>query len=543
MKKVFVILMIFGFLLIINVLNIDQNSNSLNLPQNISNNSNFQLTSRVSFNPAKNISPINPNNENLNGKIAVDSNNIFHIVYTNFSNGKMICYANSSNFTNTYVVAYKKTNDIRHPAISIGNNDTIYIVWEINNGSQYDIMISNSSDFFNTNYTISFNTSYNDIYPDIKVDSLGIVHVVWAAPNAIGPLQWEIYYTNSSDNFSSYKNISNNPNNDTTPSIDIDSNNVVYVVWAGINVSTYDIYYTNSSDNFQSKAIISSNSWNDQFPDIAISKSEVMIAWSASNGTNYDIVIASNRSSFAKRTISQNPYNDLNPRIINGPGNILHIVWTSYDNMESDIIYCNELDFLINYTLSSNLKNDTQCDIAVDYDGIINIIWVTNNQTQFLNSTYTSPVVINSILIPLDIKNPQKGIIVMGKFSGFGINNVKFRYSTNFGASWITLKMSGSGNSYYWRGTAVFVYYKYEKTLLYKFGISDKVNPQFETANNFFYFPETRFENIITVIIIFSLLGVFTIISILPPIRRFLIKSFKQKDSEKLNIKAKESNN
>ena len=436
---------------------------------------------------------------------------------------------NSTNFSKIHVVIDNSPNEVHNPAIAIDNNDRIYIVWENLDGNQSEILIANSTDYFLANYKISLNSTHNDSYPDIAIDSLGTIHIVWSAPsNTSGPLESDIYYTNSTDGFSTYKIISKNTYNDTTANIAVDSNNTIHIAWAGSNGSIYNIYYANSTDNFNSNKTVSNNPWNDEFPDITVSDLSVIISWSQSNSTQYDIAIAENTTNFINRIISQNPYDDLNARIVNGPGDIFHIVWSSFDINETKILYSNSLS---NYskidTISINNATNSQCDIQIDKIGRVRVTWIAMNTTFYSYSLHPPPIIANCFYYNPHFLAPQYGIYLYVSIIDYFTPeyvNVLFSYDRD---AWHQDKIVGSGNSNSWSGLYRIYHYSYGSFLFYKFLITDKTGLSFITQEKVLYLQKIEHKNANFILILLGILGIITIFFMIPQIRRRLDKIFK----------------
>ncbi|MFX0140775.1 MAG: hypothetical protein ACFFDN_44465, partial [Candidatus Hodarchaeota archaeon] len=67
--------------------------------------------------------------------------------------------------------------------------------------------------------------------------------------------------------------------------------------------------------------------------------------------------------------------------------------------------------------------------------------------------------------------------------------------------------------------------------LLYKFKITDKAGQDHETAQKIFYYPDTRIESIVLIIILFGVLGTLTALYLIPQTRNFFGKLFSRKES------------
>ncbi len=124
--------------------------------------------------------------------VAIDSNNVLYAtwVYYNSTDDKQYLYvANSSNWNNKILVNVSPYNiseasslDLAYPSLAVDSNNVIHLVWEMYNGSSMQIYYANSSSGWSV-MKIS-NESDNCHTPDILVTSDGTVHVVFQDPPA-----------------------------------------------------------------------------------------------------------------------------------------------------------------------------------------------------------------------------------------------------------------------------------------------------------------------------------------------------------------------
>ncbi len=537
-KRNLMALIITGILVIPVFIALYEANASSNLPITLPAKNSFQLSSLTSFNDNWTLPIPNPGIDGLECRMAIDSNDIIHIVYVNGTITQQIIYTNSSNYTNIRKVSNNPADSVE-PAIAVGDN-TVYIVWMATIAAEFNIVISNSSDYFSTNLTISTNNSASNYNPDIAVDSNGIVHVVWAAPHNITGFG-EIWYTNSSSNYKTITKITNSSNDDDrNPSIAVGSDNTIHIAW-----NMDQIFYANSTDNFQSIQTVSKNPSNPNTnPDI-VATNPIFITWAANVGAGVDeIFLANSSNNWENITISKSPTNNSkHPRIMKF-GDIIHIVWTAEYLPSTDLVsYANSLDnYQENTTISLNCTFDNSADIAFTKNGRIIIIWPFNFTIYSRNSTYpSSPAVrqIKSILIPMELNKPGTAMLAFGEFfNEFYIEKVEIMWSTNTGVSWNTFLMFGSGNGTKWKGTGVIPGYQYGVVLLYKYKITDKAGIEHETTQQMFYYPDTRTESIVLIIILFGVLGTLTALYLIPQTRNFFGRLFSRKE-DKTTEKAK----
>ncbi|UCE36100.1 MAG: exo-alpha-sialidase [Thermoplasmata archaeon] len=233
--------------------------------------------------------------------IAVDSNDIIHIVWEDKrSEGNYhIYYANSTNGGLTFSIN-KKINDAdnssRDPAIAVDNRNNIHIAWcdYRNTGiTGPDIYYANSTDGginFNSNKRVSDDTgNAYQFWPDIAANG-DIIGIVWEDER-----ETSVYFANSTDGgitFSPNKRV-----NDVTgasnwdAAIAINNDGYICVVWEGSGI---DIYFANSTDG--GSTFSPSQRVNDdvgsnfqRLASLAIRNRTVYISWQDDRNGNYDI--------------------------------------------------------------------------------------------------------------------------------------------------------------------------------------------------------------------------------------------------------------
>ena len=169
--------------------------------------------------------------------------------------------------------------------------------------------IEEKSLFFGHQFGISSNNGTSEM-PQIAVQGSN-VYVVWQDNT---PGNYDIFFTYSSDNGSSFapiRSLSNNTGNSEFPQIAVQGSNV-YVVWQDNTPGNYDIFFTHSSDNGNSFAPIrslSNNTGNSELPQIAVQGSNVYVVWQDNTPGNYDIFLQrslSNGTKFNDRNLSRN---------------------------------------------------------------------------------------------------------------------------------------------------------------------------------------------------------------------------------------------
>jgi hypothetical protein len=236
------------------------------------------------FSPAKNISNSLSVESSVNS-IAVSGNNVY-VVWREgtFPNGQ-IFLATSTNAGQTFSpaknISNTVSNDAANPQIAISGNN-VYVVWQQSNGEIFFTTSTNAGQTFSPAKNIS-NTAAESSEPDIAVSGNN-VYVVWIE---LINSKYEVFLstsTNAGQTFSTAKNISNTTGASIGPSIEVSANNV-YIVWTEADELTQpgEIFFTTSTNAGQTfttpKNISNSPSEDSAFESIAASGSNIYVIW------------------------------------------------------------------------------------------------------------------------------------------------------------------------------------------------------------------------------------------------------------------------
>ncbi len=251
--------------------------------------------------------------------------------------------------------------------------------------------------------------------PDIAIDNNGVIHVIWQDSSDIGfGNDQEIFYINNTGVgwsnpivISDDQNLWNNESSQY-PSIAIDNNDVIHVVWHDNTNGEWgvdtEIMYTNYTTSGWSNATVISDDytgWNDDqslVPKIATDiNGTVHVVWyddtNGKWGTDWEIMYANytTSTSWSNATAISDIYgwNDQSsfwPDIATDSNGTVHVVWFDDTNGEwgndREIMYMNHTS--TGWSNASVISDDNtgwndglseQPDITVDKDGIIHVVW------------------------------------------------------------------------------------------------------------------------------------------------------------------------
>ena len=173
-----------------------------------------------------------------------------------------------------------------YPAAAVNSSNGVYIVWEENIVDNAEVYLRRSPDGGAT-WSAIMNLSANagaSMQPAIAVGSNGSVHVAW---EDTAPGDKEIYYRRSTDYGDTWdpaKRISLTGGSSEDPSMAVDSQGTVHVVWHDTRPGDAEIYYKRSSAGggvpWSADRRLSWNSGVSIMPTIAIDSSDsIHVFW------------------------------------------------------------------------------------------------------------------------------------------------------------------------------------------------------------------------------------------------------------------------
>jgi PKD repeat protein len=253
--------------------------------------------------------------------MSIDGEGVLYLAYAGWAGSATqwdIFFSKSVNGGRTWSLPFKVNNDAGgalqlEPSIFVDHNRAIFIAWTDYRNGQADVYFSKSTDL---GLSFTANVRVNDVQvngqsqPDLAVDSMGLIHVVWTDSRNIPGTGPDIYYANSTDSGLSF-NPSQRVNNDagnveqSEPAIAVASDRSVYVVWTDPRNGARgtDIYFSKSTDlggtwapNFFLNDDVGNHAQS--APDIAIDAAgTVYVAWTDSRDPNTSPDIYATRSS------------------------------------------------------------------------------------------------------------------------------------------------------------------------------------------------------------------------------------------------------
>jgi hypothetical protein len=243
-------------------------------------------TKRLTWTPGSSLYP----------DIVADSNNYIHLVW---GDNNEIYYRKSTNGGDTWTTKRLTHNSGNSfgPAIAVGSNNHIHVVWTDETSANKEIYYkksTNGGDAWTTK-RLTYNSG-NSFGPAIAVGSNNHIHVVWGDDT---PGNNEIYYRKSTNGGTTWdtKRLTWNSGYSDNPKIAINSNNHIYVLWDDDTPGNSEIYYrksTNGGTTWDTKRL-TWNSGDSDNPTITVdSNNHIHVLWDDDTPGNKEIYYKKN---------------------------------------------------------------------------------------------------------------------------------------------------------------------------------------------------------------------------------------------------------
>ncbi|MHA1405597.1 MAG: hypothetical protein ACTSSI_17675 [Candidatus Helarchaeota archaeon] len=279
-------------------------------------------------------------------------------------------FLTSQNYSALSLINITGYNNQSVPSIALDSNGDVHVVFSEEEGNATDVIYVTSKDTFNSRMNVSKGiANVSNLFADIGVDTNGKVHVIWLGSN--NSINWQLYYSNDggSGQFGTTSMIAANVSAASPPKLEIGTDNVVHVVWE----ENLRLYYANSSDSFSSVKNVSNlpvatYNWN-YLPEIAIDSNNIVhVSW-YNLWFNYTIV------SFIPLNFSIAVHNGF--LYANSSDDFQNHINVTSNNFTGYV----DTTGLINYMSNLSITMREYSDICVTNDGNVHITWMKINGT------------------------------------------------------------------------------------------------------------------------------------------------------------------
>jgi hypothetical protein len=325
--------------------------------------------------------------------IACDSSDNLHVVWSDFTPGNYeIYYKKSTDGGINWSASRRLTwtsGSSWTPAIAVNGDKNVYVVWYEDVPGNTEIYFKKSTDG-GANWTTSMRLTNNvgwSYVPDIAVDSLGHLHVVWW-DNTTG--NYEIYYrksTNGGTSWTASRQLTTNSGLSSSPRIAAYSSSSLHLVWSDSTPGVNEIYYKKSSDGGASwttvKRLSSTAGWS-YAPDIAVDSSgNPHVAWYDDTPGNNEIYYKKSSDGGANwssdKRLTWNSGTSRNPSIAIGSPDEIHVIWDDDTPGNYEIYYKGSFDGGATWSASFretwNSGASASPSTVFNSQGILHVVW------------------------------------------------------------------------------------------------------------------------------------------------------------------------
>ena len=276
------------------------------------------------------------------------------------------------------------------------SDGTLWCVYSRSDGTHYQIYASYSTDGGETwvEEQVSYGTDTQD-RPGIAVDSEDNVHVVWRGLGwGDNPTKWNLQYRKrTSAGWQPQEAVTDESANQEHPSIAVDSNDNVHIVWLGLgwgtNTGYYNIQYRKrTSSGWQSREAVSDIGADQLTPMIAIDDdNNIHVVW---RGTGWGTNTGYHNIQYRKRTstgwesqeaVTDKDADQVNPVIAVDSGDNVCVVWfgkgwgTNTGNWNIQYRKRTSTGWEPQEAVTDKDADQTHPTIATDRDDNIHVVW------------------------------------------------------------------------------------------------------------------------------------------------------------------------
>lgn len=325
--------------------------------------------------------------------IAVDSGDRIHVVWSDLTPGDAeIYYKRSPDGGTTWNPSQRLTwtsGNSWNPAMAIDSNDAIHVVWHDNTPGSFEIHYKKSVDGGATwsaarRLTWTSEVSY---HPTIAVDSNDAIHLVWRDDKSGGA---EIYYRKSTDGgatWSDAQRLTWTSGGSFTPAIAAGSGNTIHVVWRDDTPGNPEVFFkksTNSGNTWSEGQRLTWTSGESYLSAIGADLAgAIHVIWFDDTSGNFEVYFKTSKDGgstwSANKRITWTSDGSYDPALATDSENEVHFVWNDYTPGNHEVYYRRTgyggLALGPAGRLTWNSGNSWSPVIALDSIDVIHIVW------------------------------------------------------------------------------------------------------------------------------------------------------------------------
>lgn len=335
----------------------------------------------------------------------------------NTANGAAYVRGRETVWPNWAYVGPSNNQGYTNPTVALSSDGTVHLVWTGGGHSPYEIYYAQKPPGESwSSVTNLSQDSNNSVYPTIAIDSQDKLWVVWETQ--ITEQNFEVHVRSKplGGNWGEIKNISNKSGQDLEPNVAIDTDDVPHVVWRNNNSApNWEIYYTRYVNGSWTNPLnLSSNGSASHFPRIAAGdQGDIFVVWEDEiDGANRFQVLFRRWDGSqwtSTRRVSSTPSKALWPAI-SADGCNLYVVWTDYRNTSTETYFSHSTNcgdtWLGDENVSNNGSSSFYPDVVAEKQGYGHIFWQDYAPGQF--DVYYSKATVQIPVTPTPSSTPTE---------------------------------------------------------------------------------------------------------------------------------------
>jgi len=283
-----------------------------------------------------------------------------------------------------------------HKAWDVGQSifqmqdDRIWVVWQSNRNGTFDIFYA-TYDWSSWSDPIQFTTmnSSHDVDPSVMQTNNGTIWIVWQSNRNSN---YDIFYKTSSNNGATWSNttqLTENPYDDWAPSIIQATDGTIWVFWQYFNVTDWELLYKTYNGSWSNTTQLTTNDYHDRYPSLAkMRDGTIWVVWQYYTGTGNDneLLYKTYNGSWSNTTqLTEDTKNDAEPSIMQARDGTIWVFWSrelhrgGIDPWQYDLFYKTSIDY--GATWSEDIQFTTDADWEEDRPSAAQIndktIWLT----------------------------------------------------------------------------------------------------------------------------------------------------------------------
>ena len=183
-----------------------------------------------------------------------------------------------------------------YPCIAADATGRIIVTWSSRRSGNWDVYYKLSLDNGATwSAPVQRTTDLSSDYdPSVAIDGEGGIHIIWFSYRSGNADLWYVKSEDDGDSWSTPTQLTRGSERDYDPSIEVDALGRIWVAWMRIRENQWynsDIFHMTSDDgvSWSSPAQFTRFTGRDEWPDISIVSDQPWVAWNSDRAVNYDI--------------------------------------------------------------------------------------------------------------------------------------------------------------------------------------------------------------------------------------------------------------